>query len=237
MNMGFYRIIRFLLLIFFVVLCESFTYTLNIIKGNFVNKSIYPTAVLLYEKDHDETFDVSSCSGIIVSENVVLTAAHCLLSLQNGYDLDNPSYEIKSKGVMIDNVLVTGATPIVLPECVDDFIQDQHISQSKVKLDEDYSVFGSISREKYELMRDRWRDRAKKRFTAGLLAGVIAASGIFGVGTAVKNFVSDENHEIISNETVSGGGNYIYKTSLGYPEKYNLIIIKNNDKLEIAKGY
>ena len=59
-----------------------------------------------------------------------------------------------------------------------------------------------ISREKYELMRDRWRDRAKKRFTAGLLAGVIAASGIFGVGTAVKNFVSDENHERVARSDV-----------------------------------
>ena len=46
-----------------------------------------------------------------------------------------------------------------------------------------------------------------------ILSGVLI--GFPSNAVSVIEF-SDENHEIISNETVSGGGNYIYKTSLGY---------------------
>ena len=149
MRIRFYSIISFLLLLFFTVSCKSSSSNLNIIDGKYVDENLYPTVVLLSDYNFDHDYSYLVCTGIIVSENVVLTAADCLVDKKEDESSSTFSYEIVGRGVTVDGVILGGSTPIVLKEFEKDLVQDSRINKLKKKVNEDYMVSRSISRSEY----------------------------------------------------------------------------------------
>ena len=100
-------------MVFILVSCKSVGSRLNITNGTIIDNEQYPTAVELKSVSDVSDFSaVDECSGTIVSDNVILTAAHCVVTEDGG---------VKNTFVKVDDKSIKGSSYIFLDKFANNY--------------------------------------------------------------------------------------------------------------------